>query len=205
MSNTTDERKCLTGFERQFVWFLCFVVIQRTYYKCAGLPHWLQLLYCVVCRRGSRPRVWSILWAWPSRVGRRRSRAILCTVWVLRWWFLPAGCNVLIIIPLIIQLLSLLPASQTQGTFIYLTRINIFAILMAIYSCFSGLTLLVGRQEEYGYSSWRPTNSIKALKQSVKNEGWGADMVICLEWGANDLHMIQLMPVPPVISCFFKI
>ena len=32
----------------------------------------------------------------------------------------------------------------------------------------------------------------------VKNmEWWGAGMVICLEWGANDLHMVQLMPLPP--------
>jgi len=29
--------------------------------------------------------------------------------------------------------------------------------------------------------------------------------VICLERGANDLHMVQLMPLPPIISCFFKI
>jgi len=28
---------------------------------------------------------------------------------------------------------------------------------------------------------------------------------ICLEWGANDLHMVQLMQVLPIISCFFKI
>jgi len=26
-------------------------------------------------------------------------------------------------------------------------------------------------------------------------------MVICLEQGANYLHMVQLMPLPPVISC----
>jgi len=30
-------------------------------------------------------------------------------------------------------------------------------------------------------------------------------MVICLERGANDLHMVQLMPLPPIISCFIKI
>ena len=36
--------------------------------------------------------------------------------------------------------------------------------------------------------------------QPVKNidmEWWGAGMVICLERGANDLHMVQLMPLPP--------
>ena len=32
----------------------------------------------------------------------------------------------------------------------------------------------------------------------VKNmEWWGAGMVICLECGANDLHMVHLMPLPP--------
>jgi len=30
-------------------------------------------------------------------------------------------------------------------------------------------------------------------------------VVICLECGANDLHMVQLMPLPPIISCFSKI
>ena len=38
----------------------------------------------------------------------------------------------------------------------------------------------------------------------VKNEWWGAGVVICLEWGA-DLHMAQLMPLPPTVSCSSKI
>ena len=29
-------------------------------------------------------------------------------------------------------------------------------------------------------------------------------MVLSLERGANDLHMVQLMPLPPVSSCFIK-
>ena len=29
-------------------------------------------------------------------------------------------------------------------------------------------------------------------------------MVICLERGANDLHMVQLMPLPPHHFCFSK-
>ena len=37
-----------------------------------------------------------------------------------------------------------------------------------------------------------------------KTEWWGAGMVICLGQGA-DLHMAQLMPLPPIISCFIKI
>ena len=38
----------------------------------------------------------------------------------------------------------------------------------------------------------------------VKTEWWGAGMVICLERGA-DLHMAQLIPLPPTVSCFSKI
>jgi len=31
-------------------------------------------------------------------------------------------------------------------------------------------------------------------------------VVICLERGADDLHMVQLMPLPrPINSCFIKI
>jgi len=53
---------------------------------------------------------------------------------------------------------------------------------------FSFLTLLVGRQE--GHSACK------------KSEWRGADVVICLERGA-DLHMAQLMPLP--LTCFSKI
>jgi len=38
----------------------------------------------------------------------------------------------------------------------------------------------------------------------VKTEQWGAGMVIWLEQDA-DLHMAQLMPLPPTVSCFSKI
>jgi len=38
----------------------------------------------------------------------------------------------------------------------------------------------------------------------VKTEWWGAGVVICLEQGA-DLHMAQLMPLPPTVSCSSKI
>jgi len=30
-------------------------------------------------------------------------------------------------------------------------------------------------------------------------------MVICLERCANDLHIIQLMPLPPTVSCLIQI
>jgi len=38
----------------------------------------------------------------------------------------------------------------------------------------------------------------------VKNEWWGAGMVVCLERDA-DLHTAQLMPLPLTVSCFSKI
>ena len=38
----------------------------------------------------------------------------------------------------------------------------------------------------------------------VKNEWWGAGMVMCLE-GDADLHMAQVMPMPLIVSCFSKI
>jgi len=37
-----------------------------------------------------------------------------------------------------------------------------------------------------------------------KTEGWGADVVICLERSA-DLHIAQLMPLPLTVSCFSKV
>ena len=64
----------------------------------------------------------------------------------------------------------------------------IFPIFLT--SSFSALTLLVGWQEGH-----------PACK---KLERWVADVVICLELGA-DLHMTQLIPLPLTVSCFSKI
>jgi len=55
---------------------------------------------------------------------------------------------------------------------------------------FSALTLLAGWQE--------------AHPARKKTEWWGANVVICLEQGA-DLHMAQLMPLPLTVSCVSKI
>ena len=38
--------------------------------------------------------------------------------------------------------------------------------------------------------------------EPVKTEWWGAGVVICLERGADCLHMAQLMPLPLTVSCF---
>ena len=61
--------------------------------------------------------------------------------------------------------------------------IIIIIIIIIISNASSTLTLLVGHQEEH-----------PARK---KIEWWGTGVVICLEYGANDLHMVQLMPLPP--------
>ena len=45
----------------------------------------------------------------------------------------------------------------------------------------------------------------KGIWPVKKLEWWGAGMVICLEQSANDLHMVQLMPLPPHHLCFSKI
>jgi len=52
---------------------------------------------------------------------------------------------------------------------------------------------------------WHRWLSIRKSIRPVKIEWWGTGVVICLECGANDLHMVQLMPLPPIISCFSKI
>jgi len=40
----------------------------------------------------------------------------------------------------------------------------------------------------------------------VKTEWWGTGVVVIyLEWGANDLYMVQLCYCHPIISCFIKI
>ena len=94
----------LTGFERQFIRFLRLVVIQCTHYQCAGL-------FWQLCGCGSRPWVWSIVWAWLSHVSRS---------WVLWWWLLLAcRCNVLIIIPLIIRIHTRLPTTPHTGLLLH--------------------------------------------------------------------------------------
>jgi len=36
----------------------------------------------------------------------------------------------------------------------------------------------------------------KGIRLVKKTEWWGIGVVICPEWDANDLHMVQLMPLP---------
>ena len=50
-----------------------------------------------------------------------------------------------------------------------------------------------------GWAAGRASGPLKKL------QWWGAGMVICLKQGANDLHMVQLMSLPPHHLCFRKI
>ena len=72
------------------------------------------------------------------------------------------------------------------------TKVSTFLLLfyIGLFSAFSALTLLVGRQEGHPVCK--------------KTEWWGAGMVVCLERGA-DLHMAQRMPLPLTVSCSSKI
>jgi len=79
-------------------------------------------------------------------------------------------------------------------TFCFFVKCALFVIMCIMPSLlvsFSALSLLVRWQE--GHSACKKLSA-----------GWGASMGICLGQGA-DLHMAQLMPLPPTASCFSKI
>ena len=44
---------------------------------------------------------------------------------------------------------------------------------------------------------WYCWLGVKKSIRPVKIDWWGTGVVICLECGANDLHVVQLMPLPP--------
>jgi len=51
---------------------------------------------------------------------------------------------------------------------------------------------------------WHGSLGARKSIQPVKVDWWGVGVVICLEQGADCLHMAQLMPLPsrnPIISC----
>jgi len=47
------------------------------------------------------------------------------------------------------------------------------------------------------YNVFSGTLNPDSVNQPVENEWWDTSMVICLGLGANDLHVVQLMPLPP--------
>jgi len=44
---------------------------------------------------------------------------------------------------------------------------------------------------------WHCWLGVRKSIRPLKTEWWGAGVVICLQWGANDLHMVQLIPLKP--------
>jgi len=71
-------------------------------------------------------------------------------------------------------------------------QIRVFLHCVIAFSAiaFSALMLSLGWQE--GHTACK------------KLDWWGANVVICLEQGA-DLYVAQLMPLPLTVSCFSKI
>ena len=54
------------------------------------------------------------------------------------------------------------------------------------------------------YALWQCWLGVRKSIQPVKIQWWGVGVVICLQWGADCLHMVQLMPLyqkNPIISC----
>ena len=71
-----------------------------------------------------------------------------------------------------------LNATNVLGTYIdgYFHQLTLKLVPSVLWRCWLG-----------GRKGIRPV-------KNMDMEWWGAGMVICLEWGANDLHMVQLMP-----------
>jgi len=67
------------------------------------------------------------------------------------------------------------------------------------FCCFGGLILLPFLSAVLWFPSvvWRCWLGGRKSIRPVKTEWWGTGMVICLERGADDLHMVQLMPLSP--------
>ena len=61
-------------------------------------------------------------------------------------------------------------------------------IILCCHHCFDTVGLASGRASGLQKIEWSR-----------------AGVVICLQLGANDLYMVQLMPLSPIISCFIKI
>jgi len=97
------------------------------------------------------------------------------------------GTQCIVIYPLsCIQILSTVISSRlyihhlkTQQAF---TWSKLLLIFCASAFAWGALTLLVGHQEEHS---------------TCKIEWWGVGVVLCLERGADCLHMVQLMPLHP--------
>jgi len=69
--------------------------------------------------------------------------------------------------------------------FTYLQTLQVYSLNILVWNflAFTALTLLVGHQEEHPVCK--------------KLSGWGAGVVVCLEWGADYLRMVHVMPLHP--------
>jgi len=92
--------------------------------------------------------------------------------------------------PCRVEIWSLDLSHHSQACYHWTTAVCLFSTQFWKYLLFF---------DTFGWASGR------ASIQPVKIEWWDAGVVICLEQGAGDLHMVQLMPLPPVISYCIKI
>ena len=76
-----------------------------------------------------------------------------------------------------------------------------FAALLEALQVFSKFIIIIIIQPLVLWRCW--LGGRKGIRP-VKNWGWGAGVVICLEQGA-DLHIAQRMPLSLTVSCFSKI
>ena len=82
-----------------------------------------------------------------------------------------------------VPVLSRSQRTYTYYPFCHLFSVNVTSQSSVLWHCWLGVR-----------KSIRPVNI----------KWWGVDVVICLEQGADCLHMVQLMPLPsknPIISC----
>jgi len=80
-----------------------------------------------------------------------------------------------------------------------LTNLEIVFPITRWWECYFVMLSMKPRTSETS-DKWGDT-----VHPACKTEWWGTDVVICLKRDANDLHMVQLMPLPLNISCFIKI
>jgi len=70
------------------------------------------------------------------------------------------------------------------------------AIFLHCCACFYYIGIPVVCRQCFDTCDWAPLGGRKGI-QRVKTEWWGTGVVICQEWGANHLHMVQPMTLPP--------
>jgi len=72
-----------------------------------------------------------------------------------------------------------------------------FNCLMMIVIVMMTVVVVNAARNRLGYLKLHDLNFNNFIFMSEYTERWGIGVVICLQRGANDLDMVQLMPLPP--------